>query len=278
MINGWYLYQHAALPSTPPHEKVNILPIENGSIWKCFGWREPLLVRWTSDWDSKIETNWWYVIKDTPFELSLLKSKRRYEIKKGIKNFIVKQIDPQMHSEDIFRIAKKAFETYPISYRPEIEHDKFINSISKWKYDKVYGAFSVDDSLMYGYACLTYRGRCCDFQVLKTDPQKEKFGLNASLVYSLLTDHEQFIKNGGYICDGARNIVHETSFQDYLEKYFLFRKAYCKLNILYRTHIRFAIAFLYPFRTFISNFSSVTLMKKISAVLLMEEIRRSQVR
>ena len=50
--------------------------------------------------DCGYETNWWYVVKDTPFDLNSLKAKRRYEINKGIKNFEVIDIDPKNYSED----------------------------------------------------------------------------------------------------------------------------------------------------------------------------------
>ena len=40
----------------------------------------PLLARWTEDFDCGYETEWWYVIKDTPLDLSKLKKKRRYDI------------------------------------------------------------------------------------------------------------------------------------------------------------------------------------------------------
>lgn len=44
---------------------------------------KPYLARWTSSFDCGHETNWWYVIKDTPFDINELKKKRRYEIRKG---------------------------------------------------------------------------------------------------------------------------------------------------------------------------------------------------
>ena len=33
-IDGWKYYNYAAIPTTAPHEPVNMLPIEDGSIWK----------------------------------------------------------------------------------------------------------------------------------------------------------------------------------------------------------------------------------------------------
>lgn len=37
-IDGWRYYNHAAVPTTPPHENAYISPIEDASIWKVI-WR-----------------------------------------------------------------------------------------------------------------------------------------------------------------------------------------------------------------------------------------------
>ena len=86
-IKGWKYYNHAGIPSTPPHVPINLEPIEDGTFWKMRGGTIQL-VRWHSDWDCGYKTNWWYCIKDTPFDISALKSKRRYEINKGNKFFM----------------------------------------------------------------------------------------------------------------------------------------------------------------------------------------------
>ena len=58
--------------------------------------------------------------------------------------------------------------------------------------------------------------------------------LKKSYKLEIKEEFSQKIGKNFYICDGERNILHETSFQNYLEKYFGFRKAYCKLNLKYR--------------------------------------------
>lgn len=37
-INGWKYYNHAAYPSTWPHEDVDLTPIKDKSIWKMGGY------------------------------------------------------------------------------------------------------------------------------------------------------------------------------------------------------------------------------------------------
>lgn len=47
----------------------------------------PYFARWTDNFDCGYETEWWYCIKDEPFDISKINSKKRYEINKGKKNF-----------------------------------------------------------------------------------------------------------------------------------------------------------------------------------------------
>lgn len=47
----------------------------------------PLFARWTSDWPCGKETQWWYCLKDTPFDIEKIKSNYRYKIRKGERYF-----------------------------------------------------------------------------------------------------------------------------------------------------------------------------------------------
>ena len=107
----------------------------------------PLLVRWTTDFDCKSRTGWWYVIKDTPFNINELKAKRRYEINKGKKNFEVKRIRPSDYLEELFKVYSDAIINWPEKYRPSIEKISFKREILEWENDIVYG-------------CLLYTSRC----------------------------------------------------------------------------------------------------------------------
>ncbi len=36
-IDGWKYYNHAIIPTTAPHEEPNMIPINDGSIWRIGG-------------------------------------------------------------------------------------------------------------------------------------------------------------------------------------------------------------------------------------------------
>ena len=76
-----------------------------------------------------------------------------------------------------------------------------------------------------------------------------------------------------YVNDGARSIAHDTNIQEFLIKKFKFRKAYCKLNVIYRWDVGIAVKILYPFKSSIDKFNN-KVFNKLSVLLRQEYIRR----
>lgn len=272
IIPGWKYYNHAIIPMCEPHEIPDLEAIRDGKVWKMEN--KPLLIRWTEDWDCGHETRFWYCIKDNGFDISSLKSKRRYEIKKGIKNFDVRIINPEKYKEDLFNVAEAAFSVYPEKYRPKLVKDKFFEEISTWNGTDVFGAFSTQDGKLCGYAQLVRGIRAINFNIQKTIPACEGDAINAAIVMAIVDYYMPDIEKGYYIVDGARPASHETHFQDYLEKYFGFRKAYCTLCVKYKWWVGTVVKMLYPFRNSIERME-IPVAHNISAVLRMEEWSRN---
>lgn len=150
--------------------------------------------------------------------------------------------------------------------------DRFTEDVKKWN-GITYGAFHRETGKLCGYTYLNDCGSYIDLSVQKTVPEYERYQINAALVYQVLMDFEERLANGCYICDGERNILHETAFQDYLEKYFGFRKTYCRLHLAYRPYVGAAVRILYPFRGILGKVN-IKFVKQICGVLRMEEIKR----
>lgn len=271
-IEGWKFYNHAAVPICAPHENPNLKPLEDGSIWRLG--KGILFARWTENFDCGYETKFWYVIKDKPFDISALKSKRRYEVTKGNRNFNVRQIEMKQHAEEMYEVSVAAYSEWPEKYRPKLDRESFIRSIESDSVYKAYGAFEINTDRLVGYAYLRENGRCLGFSVLRTDPGYEKAGINAAIISFILLDNEEAILKGSYICDGTRNINHETKFQDYLEKYFGFRKAYCKLNIVYARKIRGVIRILKLLRPLLKRLDNIGKIHAINSLLFMDTLAR----
>lgn len=232
----------------------------------------PLLARWTTDYDCGYETGWWYVIKDAPFDINSLKAKRRYEINKGKKNFVVRKIDPSKYVEELYQVLVCALKSWPEKYRPNIKKDNFEKDIDKWSKDIVYAGFARNTNEMCGFAYLKKYPGHLEFSILRVKPEKERDGINAAIVAGILEDNNEKIGKNFYINDGARSVRHETAFQDYLEKYFGFRKAYCKLHVFYRFPLNIVVRVLFPLRKKIKSESKIGSM--LCAILKMEDFRR----
>lgn len=275
-MTGWKYYNHSAIPTCAPHEIPDLASIKNGHIWKNVrGEGMLLLARWTTNFDCGYETNWWYVIKDTPFDITALKAKRRYEINKGNKHFEVRRmLKPTDFADELYQVQIEAFSAYPAKYRPIVNKEQFKIDITQWESEKVYiyGAFSREDGRLCGYALIKEEGHVLYFNVLKTCPDREKYGVNAAIVSKILLDFNDKLCELHYICDGTRSILHETAFQDYLEKYFGFRKAYCKLNIEYNPKIKWLILMMFKFRKFFRKFDHIGIVHKMNGVFSMQEM------
>lgn len=272
----WSVYNHALIPNVAPNIVPNLSDLDNPEIWKR---EHPLFARWVTDWDCGTETDWWYVIKDEKFDISELKSKRRYEINKGRRNFLVKRINASEFKEQIYEIQVDAYSDYPVKYRPCVIKHEFFEFIESWEQNVVFGAFSSTTEELVGYARLNQvNERFIEFLVLKSKPEFEKQGVNAAIVDGILCFLNEFLTERGILCDGSRNIKHETNFQEYLIKYFGFRKAYCFLNIKYRKPVDFVIKVLYPFRTLLQKMDSNRIIHLVNGVMTMDNIVRNQKR
>lgn len=273
-MKEWKYYNHAMIPTTAPHEEVNVEALKNKHFWKEN--KNALLARWTTEWDCGYETNWWYVIKDDSFDISSLKSKRRYEINKGKKNFTVKRINPMDYQDEILEVTKSAYSSWPEKYRPMVDENQFKLGLIAWKDHVVYGGFDNDEGRICAYSYLTEYSGYLEFSVLRACPESEKKGINAAMVAAVVEDYNDRLEKNFYINDGARSISHETNFQDYLEKYFGFRKAYCKLHVAYNRRIKLVVKVLFPFRKILHKFDEIGFVHQINSVLYMEQLCRSE--
>lgn len=277
-MKKWKYYNHAMIPTVAPNEIIDVEPLNNKQFWREN--KKALFARWTSEFDCGYETNWWYVIKDKAFDLSALKSNYRYKINKGIKNFDVRVINPEAYVDELYEVFTEAFESWPAKYRPQftyIDAEKLVKKLSADPVMVCYGAFYRETSELCGFMQVPTHEMYAELQVQRVKPAYEKLQINAALVYGLLESNYAKLEEGNfYILDGARSISHETNFQDYLEKYFGFRKAYCKLHIAYNPRIKWIVKMLFPFRKMLHRFDEVGFVHQINSVLYMEELCRSE--
>ena len=280
MISDWKYYNHIILPKAGPKEKVDITREEQKDLFKKYN--QAIMIRYTSEFDTYNGQQWYFCIKDDSFSISNLKSKRRNVINKGIKNFDVSEIIPNEHIEELYEIINDSNKGYAIAKAAErIESIALkCDTLSRDRNSKILGAFSKDTGRVVGYLWLEFNGKCINMIEQHCIREYECLGCNAALdnkMCELYTD--VYLQDGYYLCDGERNILHQTAFQEYLIKYFGFRKAYCRINLIYRKPFNILIritGIIYkPIIPLIKKFFP-GIYPKVEAVMMMEEIRKVQ--
>ena len=265
-VKGWKYYNHAVIPTTAPHEEPNLDAIKDGKIWNITG-EKPLFVRYCTNWDCEKETGWWYIIKDTPFILEKASKSVRKEIKRGMEKIEVKIINPMGYKSEIEKIYYLAVKNYENAEVPNNFFLKKVKEDEEW-----IGAFLKETNELVGYKIAVKHEEYIEMKTSKVNPQYLKNNVFAVMNYWQILN---YINSGSYkyMCDGERNILHETNYHDFLVRKFGFRKAYCKLHIKYRDYLKIIINILYPFRNIIKKIN-LGITRKITGVLKMEEIKR----
>ena len=126
---------------------------------------------------------------------------------------------------------------------------------------------------MIGYCQNKITNSTCDYSTIKFHPDYLNLYPSYALFYTM---NRYYLNEKGfkYVNDGARSISHETNIQSFLIQKFKFRKAYCKLNIMYSPKIQFILSIIYPFKSIISLFKFGPFIK-INILITQEKIRKN---
>ena len=271
-IEGWKYYNHAAIPTTAPHEPVNIKPINNGSIWQMGG-GTPLLARWTTDWDCGFETNWWYCIRDGKFSLEELSPSSRKHIRQALKhNSVIRaKIEDSLY-DDLYRVYSEATSHYELADNIQ-EKESFVSGlITREKYVDLFLAYNLENELL-AYMTVRPEDGWVEIETAKFGDKALKAQSSNALYYTLL-DYYLNEKKVQYVSSGSRSINHQTGTQEYKERVFGYRKAYCHLHIKYRPSVALLVKLVYPFRHVLQKHDSNTRIHQLNSVLKMEEMVR----
>ena len=238
--------------------------------------KKALAVIWSTDFDIKEELPWWYCILDHTFSLNEIKSKRRAEIRKACSKFIIKRIDPKEYADQLGSITYEAWQNYPQSYRPTRTAKDMSKIYCNHAIDKCqayWGCFDVETEELVGFANCYIHKDWVEFRSLKTSERCKENGGALAIVCKLCEEYMQKSNGIQYICDGQRNIVHQTHFQEFLVTKFGWRYAWTRLNICYQPWVGVAVFLLYPFRRLLLK-SKMGYLQKIGILLRYEEIAR----
>lgn len=268
----WYKYNGCLMPNTLPHVDIVISKQEADKLLSETG---AYLLRYTSQFDSDTCTDFWYVLNDKRFVLNDFSSKMRNQIKKGIRAFYVKKVNSLEIANKAYSVYEKAMLYY--GCKNIINETDFYKNISRMS-DNIendfWGVYSLTNDKIVGYAHCVVKESTCGYNVVKLDPLYIKEYSGYALFYTV---NDYYLNKLGvkYVHNGTRSISHDTNIQDFLVNKFMFRKAYCKLNVVYSWKVKFLVCILYFFRKLIYNKFSYKYFNKINVLIKQEEIRRA---
>ncbi len=265
----WRLHMGAIIPLSMPHKYVDMPAREAVKILKNM---DAMFIRWESEFDSKSEYPWWYIIKSDREDINNLPKKTRYQIRKGLEKYSIRKVGKSVIKRVCYGVYKETFEQYQTIELIETEA-RFKENVDALPDFTEFWLVEDSNGEVVGFSeCLIL-----DNAVFYVSIWILPFALKGFAGYALFHEMNKYYLNEiglEYVSDGARSISHNTKVHEFLESKFNFRKAYSKLNIAYRPYFGLIVKLLFPFRCVIGRLPG-NFFKKIDIVLYQEEIHRA---
>ena len=269
--NNWRRYKYGVFPNVAPDFEILESIKEIKSLISIR--KRNFYVRWTTDFDCENETAFWYIIKDKFDGFDELSSNTRNQLRRGLKKCLVRKITQEELKELGYSVYQSSYLGYSKS-SSYLDEGKFIEGVNNLPSDyELWGVFFQETNKLVAYAQNRLYSKSCEYRVIKLNPEYLKYYISYALVFKM-NEHYLLERKLKYVNDGARNISHQTNFQDFLEQKFKFRKAYCKLHIEYVFALKIILFFL-KFTRPILNFLHVKYSAVINTLLVQEEISSS---
>lgn len=220
------------------------------------------------DWNCAEQTNFWEIINDAPRKIEELPSKVRNQVRRSLRDCNIRMLSKQeMVDADGYYVYRKAFERYHDVTVSIAEREQWETGILESSGFEFWGVFKKEDDKLIAWAMNSIKGDGVNYNTLKAIPE---FMNKHYPYFGLLFEMNRYYleeKRYSYVSDGFRSITGHSNIQPFLEKNFLFRKAYCRSEIFYKPWLAICIKLAYPFRKFIP-------LKSIQNLLALEAIHR----
>ncbi|MFL2573908.1 MAG: sulfotransferase domain-containing protein [Flavobacteriales bacterium] len=269
MSSIWRKYHGALIPWKPPHLDIGL---SRNEIKQEVKNNNAFFARWTTNFDSKKQSVFWYIINDKKCDLKDYSVNTRSKIKRGFKKLSVKKISKQELLKSGYLVYKNALERYDVVLQKlnQNEFRKEIDSLDQqWDF---WGVYCSANQNLVAYSLNRVVDDYCDYSTIKFDPKYLRDYSSYILYYSMnkyyLNDN-----NFKYVNNGTRSISHQTNIHDFLIDKFKFRKAYCKMEIEYAPVFKILINSLSFFGYFFSLIP-LNIFRKLHVVLYQECIQR----
>jgi hypothetical protein len=272
----WFEYSGFMLPAYLPHCCPPITAEMARKVVRISG--RPF-ARWTSRFGEVANSEWWCVLRKEPWAIEDIKDRdKRYKIRKGKKNFIVRPLTSGEILNDCPRVTQLATARYKTKTKLETP-DSFKKSVDASQ--KVPGVIEYigcfHDNVLVSFSENYIQDNAVFMVSIRQDPVFLKDYSSYALIDGIL---EYYLnqKRFRYVLDGSRCIYHRTNFQELLMKIFGFQKEYALLNVVYSKKFTLGVRLAWPFRKVfwaIRRKWPNSFLDNVSAVLRQEAIRRN---
>lgn len=258
-MKNYKLYRGVWIWKGNPRKEIELTIVACKKMLKNGG----LLVRNVYDFDWAEQTGFWYVIKDSFNGIQDVPSKYRASVRKALDAFEIKKVSKELLIKYGYEVHIKAVENYRVKTDVPT-YDDFKNRISLLdeRYD-LWGCIHKESGRLAAFAINCIVNDTVDYQTMKFHPDfLSKLHCSYGLIYEMNRYYLEE-KKILFVNDGARSITNHSDVQPFLIQKFKFRKAYCKLNLVYQPWLKVLVCILFPFRKWIG-------MKRVSAILNQE--------
>ena len=265
-MNRYRFYKNTWIYLEESQEKL-LSSKEASCLLKKRGW----MIRNTYDFDTKEETSFWFVIKDSFEDISQLPETARRYIKKALNNYEIKKISLKEFSEIAFPIITSAQKSYKVKSHVinKVEFDDMIKRYEEESDKEFWVVERKDNKEAVAISVNRIKEDSCEYDDFRCKPEalKDKTYPYYGLFYTM---NQYYLeeKKLKYVNDGSRTITDHSNIQEFLIHNFRFRKAYCKLKIYYKWWLSVVIKVLFPFRNLIP-------CRNIRSILRLEEFSQN---
>ena len=219
------------------------------------------LTRWESETTQK-DSEWWRVIFSGEYSIDALKKKVRYEIRKGLKNYLYCSVTK-------YEIINFGYEVYKSSYSRYETHEKMMNKddfilqITSMPNDIEFRAlYDNETKSMVAFVENIVQDQNCFMSTMWLNPISLKKNAGYVFFHEILDEYinRRLFKT---VSDGSRNINHDTGIHDFLRSKYNFYNLPLKLNVSYHPMIYPIVKILFLIRNFFPNNSRISSLLKL---------------
>lgn len=251
--NDWIYSKRGLISNDDPSRAIVVSKQEIKELTRQYP--QAIYVRWVSDFDNSEEVGeYYYVLRDKPFDLAELPSKTRNQIRKCLKNCVVRQVSGveivngggyNVYTQEINRFRERGLQSGHVL----TEHE-----FCSWMRNETQDLWAVFyENVVIAFAICRPVGQCINLVTWKADYANYKL---LYPIYGLLYEMINGYLSSGmykYVFDGGRSMTEHSNVQEFLLTKMGFRKANTRLRTYFRWWLRPLLFVLAPFENKIKH-------------------------